>query len=200
MKQKWSADIGSPVFFFRYQIPFYIFGGEGGGLKGTLWSFYCAIRNAWRYRANFVVTFPKLSLRIFCQVLVRSCHCRAGQMTLPPQNCHFTLAKIFKWSIWNFHVLIRASVPTRSISQNFGFGDLGSVQCCDLTIIRQWQNVEMPFIPKLRVGACHLSPDIPILSHSRYAVGIDTSTSCSGRSGSYEVRFVCFLLHLIEQR
>ena len=44
--------------------------------------------------------------------------------------------------------LIRASVSTKLASQNFGFGDLRSVQCYDLTIIRQWENVEMPLFLK----------------------------------------------------
>ena len=62
---------------------------------------------------------------------------------------------------------MRASVPTQRMGQNFGFGDMGSGQCCGVTIIRQWQTVEMLFIPEFRVGACDLSQDIPILGHSR---------------------------------
>ena len=50
------------------------------------------------------------------------------------------------------------------MSQNSGFGDLRPGVCCDLTIIRQWENVEMAFIPKVQVGACYLSQNILILA------------------------------------
>ena len=43
---------------------------------------------------------------------------------------------------------MRAPVPTNRFSQNFGFYDLRSGECCDITIIRQWDNVEMPIFPK----------------------------------------------------
>ena len=60
-------------------------------------------------------------------------------------------------SEYNFQGLVRVSVPTKHICQNFGFGDLRSGQCCDLAIIQESENVEMPFIPKLRVGGCYIS-------------------------------------------
>ena len=58
---------------------------------------------------------------------------------------------------------IRVSIRTKRKAQNFGFGDLRSSQCCDLTIIRQWENLEMLFIPNVRVGEYHLYKDILIL-------------------------------------
>ena len=48
------------------------------------------------------------------------------------------------------------------MSQNIDFVDMRSGQCCDLNIIRQTENFEMPFIPKARMGACYLSQDIHI--------------------------------------
>ena len=46
----------------------------------------------------------------------------------------------------------------------------------------------MPFIPKVRVGACYLSQDILILGHSRLPIcSFDPMTSPSGHSRSHEV-------------
>ena len=61
----------------------------------------------------------------------------------------------------------RTSVPTKDTSQNSGFGDLRSGQCCNFEIIRQRENIEMPFVPKILGGACYLSQDILVLGYSR---------------------------------
>ena len=107
-----------------------------------------------------------------------------------PKKCNCTVATIFKRSIWNFQELTRTSFPTKHISPNFVFGDQRSGQWCDLTFIRQWENVEMPFIPKIRLWACYLSRDILILHHSRWPIcSIDPMTS-PGHSRSYEVKLV----------
>ena len=48
--------------------------------------------------------------------------------------------------------MIKALVPTKRISRNFDFGDLRSGQFWDLTIIRQWGNVHMPFFSESTSG------------------------------------------------
>ena len=87
---------------------------------------------------------------------VRSGHQSRSNDTMSKNICNFTMATVFKGSMWDFQDLIRALVPTKRISQNFAFGDQTSGQCCDFTIIRQRKNVEMPFIPKVRMEACYL--------------------------------------------
>ena len=62
---------------------------------------------------------------------------------------------VFKVSILNFQKLIRASVPTKTYSRNFDFGDLRSGRFWDVAIIRQWENVQMLFLPKVGVGTCY---------------------------------------------
>ena len=62
------------------------------------------------------------------------------------------MTTVFEASIWNFQELIRASVPTKHTSRNFDFGDLRSVQFWDLTNIRQWGNVHMPFFSESTGG------------------------------------------------
>ena len=63
------------------------------------------------------------------------------------------MATVINGPTWNFQVLTGASVATKRISWKSAFGDLRSGQFCDLTMIRHRQNVLMPFIPKVRVGA-----------------------------------------------
>ena len=58
------------------------------------------------------------------------------------------VATAYKRYLQSFHELITASVPTKRMSQKFDFSDLSSDQCCDLTIIRLRENVQMPFIPR----------------------------------------------------
>ena len=58
------------------------------------------------------------------------------------------VATVYKRYIRNFHELIRASVPTKRMSRKFDFSDLRSGQCCNLTIIRLRENVQMPFIQR----------------------------------------------------
>ena len=55
---------------------------------------------------------------------------------------------VFKVSICNFQELIKASIPTKRLSRNFDFVDLRSGQFWDLTIISQWENIQMPFSRK----------------------------------------------------
>ena len=71
------------------------------------------------------------------------------------------MTTFFELSIWNFQELIRASVPTKRLSRNFDFGGLWSGQFWDLTIIRSWQNVHMPF--------CSESTSGNVLFISRYS-------------------------------
>ena len=98
---------------------------------------------------------------------------------------------VFKVSISNFQKLIRTSIPIKVYSRNFDFGDLRSGRFCDVAIIRQWENVQMLFLPKLRVGTCYSSQDVLILGHSQWPVcGYDPVTSMLGHSRSYEVKFV----------
>ena len=57
-------------------------------------------------------------------------------------------------STLNFQELIGAPAPVECISRNLDFSDLRSVRPSDLTIIGQWENVQMLFIPKIRDGVC----------------------------------------------
>ena len=41
----------------------------------------------------------------------------------------------------------------KPVSRNSYFGDLKSGKFSDLTIMRQWENMQMPFLPAGRVGA-----------------------------------------------
>ena len=49
------------------------------------------------------------------------------------------MTTVLKGSTWNFQGLIRVSVPTKHISQNFHFGDLRLGQFCGVPNIRQWE-------------------------------------------------------------
>ena len=74
---------------------------------------------------------------------------RSGQVT-PPQNIYdCAVNTVLKASIWNSQ-LIKASVSTKRISGNFYFGDLRSGHFWDLALglMRQWENVQMPFFRK----------------------------------------------------
>ena len=70
---------------------------------------------------------------------------------LTSQNiCDFARATVVKNPTRNFQQLIGASASTKRTSWNFDFGDLRSGQFCDLAIIRQVENVQLFFIPKVR--------------------------------------------------
>ena len=68
--------------------------------------------------------------------------------------CDCAVTEVPKGSTWHFQELIRVSVPTTRLSRNFDINDLRSGPFSCHTIIRQWENVQMPFIPKVREGSC----------------------------------------------
>ena len=74
---------------------------------------------------------------------------RAGHLTLLPKIFVIPPWLHFKGSVSNFQELIRASVLTKRKPRNFDFGDMRSGQFCNFTIIRQCEDVQMPFIPKV---------------------------------------------------
>ena len=107
-----------------------------------------------------------------------------------PLKRHLHCGYDFEGSIGNSQKLMMASVPTKRISKFwFQWPEVRSVLY--LTIIRQWENVEMPIIPKVRARACYLSPDILISGHSRWPLrSFNPMTSPLGHSGSYETNHI----------
>ena len=103
----------------------------------------------------FHTSFPHRSWKLYPKII-------SGQVTSSDQ---VTLRpKIFATPQWvqfltdqhslNFQELIEAPAPVRRISRNHDFSDLRSCRPSDLTIIGQWENVQMLFIPKIRNGVC----------------------------------------------
>ena len=82
----------------------------------------------------------------------------SGQVTLSKKMHYCAVTTVFKASIWDFQELIKASVHTKLTSRNFDLDDLRPGHFWDLNIIRQRENVQMPFSPKVRVRTCYLSP------------------------------------------
>ena len=88
------------------------------------------------------------------------------------------------------HSEVDKSISTCEMcTSEFDFGDLRSGQFCDLTMIRQWENVQMPFIPKVRMVACCLSQDIPF--QATFDDPFKPNDLSLGRS--YEVKFAVHL-------
>ena len=79
---------------------------------------------------------------------------------------------------------MKKSISTKRISRIFDLGDKRSGPFWDLTIIRQWENVHMPFFPNVRVGTCYISQNILTMGHSRWPMcSFDPMTLHSGHSG-----------------
>ena len=63
-------------------------------------------------------------------------------------------------------MLMGASVGTRRMSRNFDFIDIKSGQFCDVTTRRQWEFFQVPFVLKVRMGACYYPQDFLTLGNS----------------------------------
>ena len=66
------------------------------------------------------------------------------------------VATVFNGSIWNVREGIAVSVSAKRSSRNFDSSNLRSGQFCDPVIVRQWENIQMPF-PKVRLRSWLLS-------------------------------------------
>ena len=89
-------------------------------------------------------------LKVSAQGLARSVHRVRSNDPTSKNICDCAMTTVLKGSTRNFQELIRTSVPTKRISRNLDYSDLGSDQFSGRTIIRQWENVQMLLIPKAR--------------------------------------------------
>ena len=129
-------------------LTFALVGGVGH-FDHTTWLFANSRKTAARSAAvsgmpfHVSISHPYIK---FQPTIVSGQATRPGQVTLPKKSW-LRRDYSFKISIWNFQELIKVSAPTKCISLNFDLGDLRSGQFWDLTIIRQWENVQTPFFP-----------------------------------------------------
>ena len=114
-------------------------------------------------------------------------------MTLP-RKIAMALKLFFNMNNMNLSEVDKSISTTKRIYQNFGFGDLRSGQCCDLTIIRQGKNVLMLFTPKVttrNVLFISIYSNVYLLGHSQWPIcSFDPMISHSGHSMSNEVKLV----------
>ena len=69
------------------------------------------------------------------------------------------MATVFNGLTSNSQELIGVPAPVKRLSRYFDFSDVRSGQPSDLTVIGQWENLQMLFIPKIRDGVYYLSQD-----------------------------------------
>ena len=91
-----------------------------------------------------------LFLKISAEGHLRSGHQVKSSDPTSENICDCAVATVLKGSTSDFQELTMVSVLTKRISRNFDFSDLSSGQFSDQTILWQWENVQMLFIPKLR--------------------------------------------------
>ena len=79
-----------------------------------------------------------------------------GQAKWPYDQKYLLLRHSFRFrgSICDSQKFIRASVPTKFMHQYFDCYDLRSGDFGDLIIMRQWEYVQIPLIPKVQVEGC----------------------------------------------
>ena len=72
---------------------------------------------------------------------------------------HFLLLLVYYWpTLWSLQ-LLKTSMPSKRIgsTSEFRFRWLKTRSVLWSTILRQWENVQEPFVPKARMGACYSS-------------------------------------------
>ena len=129
----------------------------GGLFEYTIWSLGVMKKRLTQRRC--FCTFLHLFPTILENFIPRSSRVRSpGHDRWPyfQSICGCAVATVFNGSIWNVREGITVSVSAKLSSRNFDSGNLRSGQFCDLIIIRQWENIQMPF-PKVRLRSWLLS-------------------------------------------